>query len=801
MYGNNTFTVPFNNNVPYGLRDKTDQASGLSQHNPTDRQYTTLENMMIVDSRDCIGVQTLKDAQIYANVTGKRSDASGTITNTTGLGVSPPVITFNSTANLRNGDIIFIQGVNGNTAMNGQQEVYGISGNTANVYATSNGNYTGGGTWTRFNDYGYPQANSSDSRIIKNEMIINLNNNLKFIRDFCLFHIVVPRDIIPLSIYLSNFVSVCTTFTNVTYTSTSTNYTTFIPQEKLYLEERILGFYSSPLDLYRSYNVGSFAIPDAVTPPPLTLWNPPIGAWPDQPIPYPYQTVPTYRSNTFTFNAGITYYIILAGYGVYDLVDWTASTGDPTLDAVTTAIMRRLLLLLICPIQSYKNEDYIELILNCNVTDSADPALAFGFGDFQRYIPGPGLGQVYQPGTNPTYNNGGAGSGPPNAVQLDSPIPFPEFRGNVWGPYDAPGDRFQKLGVRSVIQDLYLNGDLNNLNGVPVINPNVPTEDFQVDQFFGLNFSSINEVNLGNINQSSNINILNAMRIYPNGFGAASIRADGGGATTTNVYESAGGIGPSSLGAPSTWSTTGVYGGAGGINDPIAQGPYASTGVTPANSLASTVIGTIINRISFTDMGPNNGQFMGNILKYINFAVNDIPDTDLIIKVEESLRDERVQSTRSFNGDAILDLPIRLNIGSTSGTLQYIESLQSLIGNANGYWTNRFFNSKSEISKLHIKFFSYQGIPIPLEKMLQLRNTTILDIFVRVIKELDININNSPFSDFLFDPLDPHLIGRVKRYIQMIFKVNTYEGSPPGLQPNSYAQPPVSSYGSSSQFM
>jgi hypothetical protein len=790
----------FNNTVPYGLRDKMDQGSGLQQHNPTDRQYTLLENTVAVDTRNCIGVQSLKNAQTYANVVGKRASASGFIVNITGLGVYPPVITFDSTSQLRNDDIIVIQGVSGNTAMNGQHQIYNIVGSTANVTATSNGNYKGGGLWTRPYDYGYPQVTDNDSRIIGNEMIVSMNKKLKFIRDFCLFHIVIPRDIIPLYIYLSNFISVSTTFNNVTYTDVETDYTTFIPQEKLYLEQRILGFYSSPLDVYRSYNVGSFAIPDAVTPPPLTLWNPPgPGAWPDQPLPYPYQTVPTYRSNTFVFNAGVTYYIVLAGYGVYDLVDWTADSGDPVIDAVTTAIMRRLLLILICPIQSYKNVDYIDLILNCAVTSNADPTSAFGFGDFQRYVPGPGLGQYYQPNTNATYNNGGLGSGPPNVVQLDSPIPFPSFNGNVWGPYDAPGDRFQKVGVRSVLQDLYLNGDLNNLNGVPIITPTVPTNDFQADAFFGLNFSSINEVNLGNINQSSNINIINAMRIYPNGFGAASIRGDGNGTTTTNVYESAGGIGPSSMGAPSTWAAVGVYGGAGSIDDPLAEGPAAS-GVTPATALSTTAINTIINRISFTDFGSGNGQFITNILKYINFAVNDIPDTDLVVKVDECLRDERCQAIDSFNGDAILDCPIRLNIGSTSGTQQYIESLQSLIGNASGYWSNRYFNSKSEISKLHIKFFAFQGQPIPLERMLQLRNTSILDIFVRVIKDLDININDSPFSDFLFDPLNPHLIGRMKRYISIIFKINAYEGSPPGLEPNSTTALPYVEYDSNSQF-
>jgi hypothetical protein len=772
----------------FGLRDKYDQSSGLIQQNPHDRQYTLLENTIIVDSRDCVGEQSLRDAQIYANVVGKRSAAYGKIVTITGLGTYPPVITFDSTSELRDQDVITIQGVTGNTAINGQQRIYNISGNTAEVKVRSNGNYFGGGVWTRIFDYGYPQVSDTTSMIVGNEMIINLEKKLKFIRDFSLYHIVIPRDIIPLSVYLKDFVNVSTIYVNTDYTITETNYTTFIPQEKKYLETKVLGFYSSPLELYRSYNSGSFAIPNQVTPPPLALWNPPLGAWPNQPVSYPYQTVPTYRSATFYINAE-TYYLVLGGYGVYDLVDWTADTGDADLDLITTGIMRRLLLLLICPKQSYKNVDYIDLILNCSVTSSVDPTVAFGFGNFQRYIPGPGIGQNYQPGTNSVYNNGGLGSGPPNVVQLDSPIPFPSFRGNVWGPYDAPGDRFQKIGMRSIIQDLYLNGDLNNINGSPIVLPEVPTEKFQYHPFFGLNFSSINEVNLGNISQVQNLNITNAMRIYPNGFGAVTVRANGSGTTYTNVYESAGGEGPSSLGAPSTWATVGVYGGAGSIDDPLAQGPFAP-GITPSVALSTTNINAIINKISFTDSGANNGQFIANTLKYINYVVNEIPDTDLIMKVSESLRDERVQSTRSFNSDAMLDCPVRLNIGSTSGTQQYIESLQSLVGNANGYWENRFLNSKAEIAKLHIKFYALETQPIPLEKMLQLRSFSILELFVRAIKDMNLVIDNSPFSNFLFDPLNPELIGRVKRYIQIIFKVNCYEGTPPGLEPNSFAQYP-----------
>ncbi len=772
------------NNI--GFRDRIDSGSGLTKVIPTNRDFTSLEHTIIVDSRDCIGDKSLQDTKTYAESIGIRGLLSGKVVNITNT--YPPVLTLEYTLEApKDGDTIILQGVFGCPNMNGPQIINNVLIINATTFTCTssnspNGNYTGNGLWTKLPDRGFPTGNFPN-RIVGNEMIINLNKNVKNIRSISLFHIVIPRDIIPLPVYLADFVPVSTNLKNVTYTSVSTNYTTFIPQEKLFMESQLLGFYSSPLELYRSYT-GNLSIPDQVTPPPLNLWNPPLGPWPLQPVSYPFQTVPTYKSDTFSVDSK-NYHIILAGYGVYDLVDWTYRLdADQSINHMFTGIMRRLLLLLIIPRQSYNGFDYIDLILNCAVTDAyvaGSETRAFGFGNFQRYVPGPGIGQNYQPNTNTWYTNGGLGSGPPNTAQLDSPVPFPLFNGNVWGPYDAPGDRFQKLGLKTTIQDLFLNGDLKNLNGLPIILPTVPTEDFASDALFGLNFASLNEVNLANIGDAPNINIINAMRISPNGFGAATIRATGSGATYTNVYESAGGQGPSILPVPSRWVNNGVYGGAGTLTDPIAQGPLA-TGTTPATSNPTT--NPIPNRVSYFDSGPNNGSFISGILKYINYVVGEIPDTDLIIKVGESLQDERVQSTNSFNENAMLDCPIRLNLGSTSGTIQYIESLQSLIAVGSTYWENRYFNAKAELSTLHIKFYSYNGTPIPLEKMLQLRSSSeLLELFVRVIDGFNLNIENTTFYNFLFDPLNPELYGRVKRYMQIIFKLHSYEGTPPGNIP------------------
>ena len=140
-----------------------------------------------------------------------------------------------------------------------------------------------------------------------------------------------------------------------------------------------------------------------------------------------------------------------------------------------------------------------------------------------------------------------------------------------------------------------------------------------------------------------------------------------------------------------------------------------------------------------------------------------------------------------------MDCPIRLNIGSSNGTFQYVESLEALIAGSSTYWEKRYMVPISRIERLHITFFTYNGIPIPLEKMLVLRRSLqLLRSTVRLINGLDLDPSFNPFNlTYLFDPLNPQLIGRLKRYIQIIFKINCYESSAPGLNPTSYqAIPP-----------
>jgi len=798
----------------YGLRDKNDMTLGLQQVNPFTVQKTQLEYTVIADTRDCVGTQSLLDAQAYAESIGIRDSASGLVLNTTGLGVDPCVITFDSVLQLKDNDIIYIKGVYGNTAVNGQQVISNIdtTNNTATILSHPNGYFKGSGTWFRPTDPGFPMTNDTTSIISGNTMTINLSNKLKDIKFLALSNITIPRDIIPLTVYISDFIEVSTNLVNVVYTGfTENNWMTYIPQEELYMTTRLLGFYSSPLDLYRSYINGAVSMQNQITGPPLQLWNPPLGPqsspgtltvddpwyWPYQPISYPFQTVPTYVSNTFNVlsdTSGFLYYIVLSGYGVYDLLDWSVLTGFPATDALNTSIIRKLLLLLIVSKQSYNNQDYISLVLNSDTVSPNNLIYPYGYGSFQRFVPGPGIQLNYQPGLSDNSD--------PTIASDDSPIPFPSFRGNVWGPYNSPGDRFQKLSFQQVIQDLYLNGDLNNLQGNPIINPNVPYQSIIDDPSYGLDFAAQVEVNLGNITFTTNLNLQNAMRIGPNGFGAAVIRANGtvSGTSDTYVarYQQAGGQGPSSLDIPSAWANNGIYSEnpTGIFTDPIAAAPEQTalnntenTDPVPSNvdaSYAGTLVSPIItHRQSYYDLGPNLGALIAQATNYIGYIVNDIPDTDLVIVVEEADRSIFTQSTNTFNSTAILDTPIRLSVGSTSGTQQYIESVATLVSSADPYCTNRFMIPRASLQKLHISFYTYDNTPIPLEQMLQTRRTLDLQrLTVEVINFLDIP---NPFNlTYLFDPLNPQLIGRVKRYFQMIFKAGCYLNVAPGLKPESF---------------
>jgi hypothetical protein len=680
------------------LRDKRDNTRGLLRKNEKSKQITTFGHIVQIDTRDCTGKDSLEQSRQAFYSEGGRGEAVSIITHTTHEGVYPITVITNTTETLKNGDIVTISGVQGNTVTNGDWKISNITLTSFEINTTGNGNYAGGGQWLRNADNGFPNINSTSCTIIGNEMIINLHKKLRAIRSISLISSIIPRDIIPIKSYYKDL-----------YTESIGGDITFIPQEEKYMISNSFGFYSSSLSLFRSYD-GKFSVPNQVTPPPYNLWNPPIGNWPSQPLPYRYQTVPTYRSANILIKGGI-YHIICSGYGVYDLKDWTGSTR------IETEKARKTLLKAIVRQQSYKNIDYLTIIDNCTTT--SNDTSPYGYGNFQRFLCGPGLQLNYQPGTSDSAN--------PSVPSGEWIVAFPNFLGNVWGPYGSPGDRFQKIGARDTIQDLFLNGDLDNLNGIPIINPKLTVAELMTSINYGIN-TEFETVTFSNINTTSNPNILNASRIVPNGFGAANVFAQGlGNPLYTNVYQSAGGIGPNNLGIPNSWSNTGVYGAA-SFTDPTAVGPLSwnllTNGTIPQTTVSDLPPDNtgITHRISWFDMGPNNGMFMNNIRSYIKFALINLPSTNIVIQAFQFQRSTFVQSTNSEVSTSIFNIPIRLSPGSVNGGIEYVENLFALLSQVSDfeYWGQHFLSPIASLDKISLKFNTYEGDAIPLEKMLSL---------------------------------------------------------------------------------
>ncbi len=850
----------------YGYRDSDD------------KQITVRDNLIFCDTRDCVGSQSIIDTQSLFKFRGGRGEYSDNILNTSGVGITITIHTLlaNPANYLKNGDKVSISGVQGNKAANGFWIIKNFNINSIGYItfelqgSIGNGNYAGGGTIIREADPGWPHIQDETSYIYDNKMIIKLQKKLKVIKSLSLINTVIPRDIIPLLVYLPDFLE-CSEFgvddvplcpqtristigagilasdfevgdtiddivlvkddrilikdqvdsiengiyivqssgapirsfdmlngvdfvvisnyyvyitegtinkdsswvcdvtpsgtigiDSLTFTiehgysnGTSISWVSYIPQEKTELERRVIGFYSTELQLFRTYIDGSFSIPNQHTPLPLKLWNPIVGGSTHQLQPYPHQTVPTYTSDNFSVENRIgNFYIILSGYGVYDLNDWTYRlSSNDNLNSIITGIARTLLLLVLTPNQSYNDEDYVSLIVNSSVTSTNTSSNYFGYGSYQRFIPGPGIGIHYQPGTSDGAD--------PTIIRIDSPTPFPNFRGNVWGPYNSPGDRFQRIGLRDCLQDLYLNGDLANMFGTSIIKPWVNVECIPTDVTFGLYFPALTPVNFGNIEQATNINIVNAMRLIPNGYGDMSE----GGASDIDSSQTKRDFGNKKKRS---------------FKERILSNTEVVKGLSD-NVWGDNEIIDINNRISWYDLGANSNNFITQIGKYRDWVITELPDTNIIISIFQAERDQRVQFINQEHTSCILSCPIRLNLG-TSGTREYVENIQS-----NELWEKKYLPPMQSLHKLSIQFSTFGGSPIDLEKMLQPRRSVLLiQAFERIFGNTSVNLfsnvgNRENVLSFLFDPLDPRLVGREKRNISMIFKVQTYEYESPGL--------------------
>lgn len=711
------------------LRDKIDKNRGLLPNDS--RQITTFQHTIQIDSRDCVGTRSLENAKQVCMQNGLRADYAGNI-RAIYNNLSSLKIAIVQTNQIKNGDFVVIKYVQGIPNANGLWKVTNFVyndlflpfiGSSFEISCSTTNNYAGGGQFFRAADNGYPVVTDTTSIITGNTMIIPLQKRLKAIRSIALNLTSVPRDIIPLQSYINDILTI--------EDISPFNYISYIPNAD---NNDINGLYSTCLSIFRTYN-GNFKMNNNVTPPPLNLWNPPL----IQPLPYPSQTVPSLTSSLF----GNNYYITCSGYGVYDLNDWTALTRDET------EIARKKLLSVIVRPQMLNGLTLTQLINLCSTT--SNDISPFGYGNFQRFLCGPGIQLNYQPGTSDGAN--------PTIPAPDWPVAFPDFRGNVWGPYDAPGDRFQKLGLRDTIQDLFMNGDLNNLYGTPIINPNIHASEIMTSPNYGIQ-SDLIDVTFGNMLMISNLNILNSMRIVPNGFGGSSVFAQGqGNPYKTSVFQSSGGIGPSSLGAPSAWSLTGVFG-VPTLSDPNAVGPNSFTLLTNG-TVPQTSVGNIPNnyanqqtsinhRAGWYDLGPNKGNFMSDIQKYFLYLSTNLPPNNLVIQVFQFPRNERVQSSNSQVATSIFNIPIRLFPGGLEGNFEYVEGLYALLSQSSDfeYWGQRFLTPMASLDRLTLKFSTYDGTPIDLEKVLS-------------------------YSTFTLNPGNPLL--NSKKSLSLLFRIECYQ--------------------------
>ncbi len=79
---------------------------------------------------------------------------SGTLTTSTGNGVSPIVVTTSSAHGLAVGQVVTISGVTGNTNVNGTKVITAVGSSTQFTFAgTGNGTYGGSGVWNTTGAY------------------------------------------------------------------------------------------------------------------------------------------------------------------------------------------------------------------------------------------------------------------------------------------------------------------------------------------------------------------------------------------------------------------------------------------------------------------------------------------------------------------------------------------------------------------------------------------------------------------------------------------------------------------------
>lgn len=502
----NTFGLPHN---PYGLVDKQKQAVGLSEVdlNTSNPQVTERDNLIMYDTRDCFGELSMREAQIAFSYDAATS------------GKIPPEL--------------FKKALNPDGIVVPQKLVDVVLGMQNDGLIN-----------------GFPtRTNDEEPYIEGNTITFRFNKVLKLVKSLEIINAIIPRDIIPVYVYFPGFINNSLPFslpgTGVTYlnpdvTNPSSTWESPIPESiEDYFDKNVQGLsanklggvFQTPIRYWRCYT-GPNCMSNPHTPPPYQLWNPPQDSLSDNPWPFQPQPVKGQRIPTYVAKNGV----VFSGYGLYDLDDFPTSQKLQLADGTNIQIpLRKLILKLIVPEGQFINGvSARELIDISNVDDFNDsgvvdnPLSQTGYGDYQRFLPGPGLAMNYQPnqwrdGKSAPIDLGCSTYDPDTGYIGPMPVPFPNFRGNVWGPYGRPGDRFQNKSLQLTVDELYLNGDLRNLEGNSIIWPNYnPTENPYTFELFITTLKRANNiVRFRTFETASNPNIKNSMRVeYDGGFGA-----------------------------------------------------------------------------------------------------------------------------------------------------------------------------------------------------------------------------------------------------------------------------------------
>lgn len=490
----------------FGLVDKQSQAQGLSELNlkTAAPQVTERENTLMFDSRDCFGELSLREAQL--------SFAYDVATR----GQIPPDR--------------FRQALNSDGVVVPQKLVDVVK------QLQTDGGVTG-----------FPDRSDNTPWVSGNTITFRLRKILKDVKSAEIINAIIPRDIIPVYVYFPGFINNCLPLrlTDTGFLAPSVNAPSSTWESPILetpedffdnsvqglASNRLGGVYQTPLRYWRAYT-GPNCMANPHTPPPYQLWNPPQDPFSDNPWPFQPQPVRQQRVPTYVAKNGV----VFAGYGLYDLEDFPEFQELQVADGTSVRVpLRKLFLKYIVPEGQFLNgvsaRDLIDISSVNDFNDSGvvdNPLTQTGYGDYQRFVPGPGVGMNYQPNQ---WRDGKAAPielavstfDPVTGVLGPMPVPFPNFRGNVWGPYGRPGDRFQNNGLQQTVDELYLNGDLRNLEGNPIVWPGYDpsTRPYSFDLFVAVLRRANNVVRFRTFETAANLNMRNAMRVQTDGgFGA-----------------------------------------------------------------------------------------------------------------------------------------------------------------------------------------------------------------------------------------------------------------------------------------